>query len=95
MSLYLFVAVLPTPSPVSPSVPPDDDDAIHTQLIIGIIVLHNWWTDIKRHASNAVNGVGDVFDRRALAATPTLDLLAEQEEEEEGEDARQAEGMIV
>lgn len=36
------------------------------QLIVGIIIMHNWWTDIKKHASNAVNAVGDVFDRRAL-----------------------------
>eukprot|EP00752_Nemacystus_decipiens_P004845 g4409.t1 len=37
-------------------------------LIIGIIILHGFWTDVKKHASNAANAVGDVFDRRALQA---------------------------
>lgn len=43
--------------------------AVDTQLIVGIIMLHNWWTDIKKHASNAAGAVGDVFDRRALTVT--------------------------
>lgn len=29
--------------------------------------MHNWWTDIKKHASNAADAVGDVFDRRSLS----------------------------
>ncbi|CAM9876208.1 unnamed protein product [Scytosiphon promiscuus] len=36
-------------------------------LIVGIILMHNWWSDIKKHASNAADAVGDVFDRRALS----------------------------
>lgn len=36
------------------------------QLIVGIICMHNWWTDVKYHVSNAAKAVGDVFDRRAL-----------------------------
>ncbi|CAM9534043.1 unnamed protein product, partial [Ectocarpus sp. 12 AP-2014] len=35
-------------------------------LIAGIICMHNWWTDVKYHVSNAAKAVSDVFDRRAL-----------------------------
>ncbi|CAM9756914.1 unnamed protein product [Ectocarpus sp. 8 AP-2014] len=35
-------------------------------LIVGIICMHNWWTDVKYHVSNAAKAVSDVFDRRAL-----------------------------
>ncbi|CAM9188929.1 unnamed protein product [Pylaiella littoralis] len=35
-------------------------------LIVGIIVMHNWWTDIKEQISAASKAMGDVFDRRAL-----------------------------
>eukprot|EP00903_Cladosiphon_okamuranus_P017710 g16307.t1 len=52
-------------------------------LIIGIIILHSWWTEVKKHASNAAKGVGDVFDRRALA----ISVQGEQEEQ-----ARQVKG---
>lgn len=47
---------------------------------MGIIVLHNWWTDIKRHASKAVGAVGDVFDRRVLTISNTPALHAQGEE---------------
>ncbi|CAM9307510.1 unnamed protein product, partial [Laminaria digitata] len=33
-------------------------------LIVGIICMHQWWTDIKEGASAAVDAVGDAFDRR-------------------------------
>ena len=40
------------------------DRSIVYQLIVGIVCMHQWWTDIKESASAAIDAVGDVFDRR-------------------------------
>lgn len=40
----------------------------HVQLIVGIICMHNWWTEVKKGASQVTDAIGDALDgdRRLL-----------------------------
>lgn len=32
------------------------------QLIVGIICMHNWWTEVKKGASQVTDAIGDALD---------------------------------